>query len=252
MATGRKFRGKRLALIAAFTVLLIAAFGMGCNGFFQNATLSTIAIQPPTPSVEVGSSNTVPLQAWGTYSDGSRSQITSGVAWTSGTPAAVCFVSGTTCTASFSGGAVSAEGVGSGGTSTITAAAQGISATATATAYLGNLSNFQVCQAPYTLGGTCTLSTWDAASASGSVTQSFYAIATVGGQPVDVSASSSFALTSTAPTGGGISCGSGTDPVVCTVQADTLPISPPNYTITVTYSGWTGTAPTITVDVTTG
>jgi hypothetical protein len=252
MATGHELAGKKLPLIIAFTVLLVAAFGAGCNGFFQAPTLSSVAIQPPTPSVEVGQTTTV--QAWGVYSDNSRSQITSGVAWTSDTPDAVCFVSGSSCTASFTGGTATIAGVAPGGSATLTAAAQGISATAQTTAYLGNLTNFQVCQAPYTLGGTCTLTTWDAPSASGDQTQTYYAIATYstqsGSQTADVTASASFVLTSTPPTAGGISCTDGSDPATCTVTANTAPTG--NYTITVTYSGWTGTAPTITVDVTTG
>jgi len=243
----RGVAGKRLPVIVAFAALLVAAFGAGCNGFFTGNTLNSIAIQPPTPQVEVG--QTASVQAWGTYSDNSRSQITSGVAWTSDN-AAVCFVSGSNCVASFTGGAATIEGVSPGGSATLTAAAQGISATAQTTAYLGNLTNFEVCQAPYTLGGTCTLTTLDAASASGSVMQNYYAIAIINNQAVDVSASATFTLTSTPPTTGGISCTSGTDPATCTVSEDTTPTG--NYSISVTYSGWSGTTPTITVDVTTG
>ena len=81
MASGRMFTGKRLPLTLAFGVLVAAAIGAGCNGFFTSPTLNSIAIQPPSPQVQVG--DTLNLQAWGTYSDGSRSQITSGVAWTS-------------------------------------------------------------------------------------------------------------------------------------------------------------------------
>src|ERR1017187_1033086 len=83
MATGRGFSGNRLPLTAAFAVLLVAAFGAGCKGFFTGNTLNSIAIQPPSPQVQVGSTTTATLQAWGTYSDNTRSQITSGVSWTS-------------------------------------------------------------------------------------------------------------------------------------------------------------------------
>ncbi len=47
--------GRKLALTLAFTVLVVVAFGMSCNGFFTDPTLSSIAIQPPTPQIEIGS-----------------------------------------------------------------------------------------------------------------------------------------------------------------------------------------------------
>src|ERR1700690_1623097 len=78
MATERKF-AKKLPLTMAFTVLLVAAFGAGCKGFFQAPTLSSIAIQPPTPQIQVGPTTTATLQAYGTYSpDDTRSLLTSG------------------------------------------------------------------------------------------------------------------------------------------------------------------------------
>ena len=64
MATERKF-AKKLPLTMAFTVLLVAAFGAGCKGFFQSPTISTIAIQPPSPQVQVGLTFT--LQAWAIF-----------------------------------------------------------------------------------------------------------------------------------------------------------------------------------------
>src|ERR1017187_946779 len=48
MATGSGFAGKRLSLALAFGVLVSAAIGAGCKGFFPNPTLSTVAVQPPT------------------------------------------------------------------------------------------------------------------------------------------------------------------------------------------------------------
>jgi hypothetical protein len=79
MATERKFAGKKLPLTIAFTVLLVAAFGAGCKGFFVPPTLSSITINPASPSVQIGS--TVALQAFGVNSDGTGSYLTSGVSW---------------------------------------------------------------------------------------------------------------------------------------------------------------------------
>jgi hypothetical protein len=131
MTTGRVFSGKRLPLTIAFSVLLVAAFGVGCKGFFTNPTLSSLAIQPTNPQVNVNSTTT--LQAWGTFSDNSRSQITSGVGWSSDTTD-VATVDGT--------GSASMSGI-SPGTAIITASAQGISGTATATV-IGNVTQIQV------------------------------------------------------------------------------------------------------------
>ncbi len=230
--------GRKLPLTLAFAVLIALAAGISCKGFFVPNSLSSIAIQPPSPDIEVGQSTT--LQAWGTYSDNSRSQITSGVAWSSSDPTVVQIdpTSGL------------ATGEGTGGTATITAAAQGLSANATATVYLPNLSSFKVCQGTYDTG-TCPAPIWTIPNNTTIATQTYYVKATYTNtegttQTVDVTSGSIFALTSTAPTDGSISCTSGSSPVTCTVAANTTPNT---YTITVTYTGWTGTAPTITVTI---
>ncbi len=41
--------GRKLSLTLAFGVLVIVAIGASCKGFFPDNTLSTVAIQPPTP-----------------------------------------------------------------------------------------------------------------------------------------------------------------------------------------------------------
>lgn len=142
MATERKF-AKKLPLTIAFTVMLVAAFGAGCNGFFQSPTLSSLAIQPSSPQVNVAQTQVV--SAWGTYSDNTRSQITSGVGWSSDTTD-VATVVGT--------GSATLTGI-SPGTATLTASAQGISATATATV-VGNVTSITVSPttANLTIGGS--------------------------------------------------------------------------------------------------
>jgi len=166
MATRHGFTGKKPALLAALIVLLVALFGAGCKGFFTDNTLSSISIQPPSPQIEVGTTTAQTLQAWGTYSDNSRAQITSGVAWTSSDPNVISIDPNTGL----------ATGLGSGGTATITAAAEGLSATATATAYLGNVTALTVCTGTYDTG-TCPAATWTISGTKGG-TQNYYAKAT--------------------------------------------------------------------------
>ena len=124
MATGRQFRGKRLAIIAAFTVLLIAAFGAGCKGFFVNPNLTSITIGPTAPTVQVGDSTT--LTAYGVYSDGTGNYLTSGVSWSS-SDITVATVSGT--------GGATLTGVMT-GSATITASSEAVTNTASATVFI--------------------------------------------------------------------------------------------------------------------
>jgi len=90
------FPGKKLAIISAFAVLLVAAFGAGCNGFFTGNTLTSIAVQPSTINMQVNAQQQ--FTAFGTYQDGSRSQITSGLVWSSSDPS-VSITSGGVATA---------------------------------------------------------------------------------------------------------------------------------------------------------
>jgi hypothetical protein len=233
MAIGRRFSGKRLAIVAAFAVLLVAAFGAGCNGFFQPNALESIAIQPPTPSVEVG--QTTSLQAWGTYEDNSRSQITSGVSWSTSDPSTILVDTNT--------GLLSAPAGTTGGTATITAAAQGISATATATAFLGNLTDLQICTGNFNTG-TCPAATWTISATNGG-SQGYYATAVSSGTTLDVTTVATWTVTPTATTGS-VTCSNTTSPAICTVEPQTAPTG--NYTITVTYPGVTAATATITLD----
>jgi Bacterial Ig-like domain (group 2) len=219
--------GRKLPLSLAFAVLIVVATGVSCKGFFTDPVLSSIAIQPPTPSVEVGQTTT--LQAWGTYSpDNSRSQITSGVAWTSATPGAVCFVSGTTCVSSVTGGTVTIQGVAPGGTSSITAAAQGIvSPSATATAFLGTVTGFEVCLGTFS-STSCPTPTADVSSQSGGA-KTFSAQATFNNEQLDLTTESTWTVS---PSAGGITCVSTTSPATCTVLANT---TAQTYTVTAAY-----------------
>jgi hypothetical protein len=125
------FSGRKLPLTLAFIVLVGLAFGASCKGFFTDATLQSVSIQPTAPQVQVDQQIT--LQAWGTDSNNHRSQIKSGVGWSSDTPT-VGTVTGT--------GDATLQGV-SPGTTIITVSAQGLSATATATV-IGDVTSITV------------------------------------------------------------------------------------------------------------
>ena len=230
MLSGRTFAGKKLPLTVAFAVLVAAAFGAGCKGFFQKNALSSIAIQPPSPQVQVGQSMT--LQAWGTYQDNTRSQITGGVVWTSSDSTKVQIDANT--------GQITGEG--SGGTSTITAAAQGLSATATATSFLGNVTGLIVCTGTFDTG-TCPAATFTVSSLAGG-NQDYYAKGTSNGTKVDATPGSTFTVSPT-PLAGSIDCPTGgITPVVCTVATGTTVQS---YLLTVSYPNTTPATASINV-----
>jgi hypothetical protein len=122
--------GRKLALTLAFTVLVAVAFGVSCKGFFTGNTLQSVAIQPSTLDFQVNA--TQQFSAWGTYQDNTRSQITSGVVWTSDSP-------DVTITA---GGLATAQIVTS-AAATITGSAQGLNGTATVNV-IGDVTSMSV------------------------------------------------------------------------------------------------------------
>jgi hypothetical protein len=206
------FTGRKLALTLAFTVLIALAAGVSCKDFFQPNSLETVAVQPPSPDILL--SQTTNLQAWGTYQDNTRTQITSGVAWSSSDPTVV--------TIDQNSGLATGVGVGS---ATITAAAQGLSGTASATVYIDITSL------------TVTPNTWGFKGTAGG-SDSFTVTANGG---TDVTSSATFTSSNTTY----INCVNGTAPVFCTGDAST-PTG--TYTITVSYTGSAITA-IITVTV---
>jgi hypothetical protein len=117
------FTGRKLPLTLAFAVLIGLAFGASCNGFFVDPTLTSITISPASPQVELN--KTQQLSVFGTYDDGSRKQVKSGVNW-SAVPTGI--VSIDAATSVMTGLAT--------GTVTITADAQGLTSTATGTVFL--------------------------------------------------------------------------------------------------------------------
>lgn len=242
MWTGRMRTARTFRLTLALTVLLALAFAVSCKGFFPPNTLTAVSIQPPTPAIEAGAANAETLQAWGTYQDGSRAQITSGVQWTS-SDTNVLQIGLTTGLAT---------GLGTGGTATVTAAAQGLSGTASATVFLGSITSFQVCTG--TFGSTTSCSsgstplTWNADVTSTQVNASFIAQGVSSGTTLDFTTASTWTVVSQPTTMGTISCTSGASPETCTVSQNA---TAGTYTITVTYGAGSSTnTATISVVVT--
>jgi Bacterial Ig-like domain (group 2) len=239
MVVGRIFTGEKVPLAIGFAVLLVAAFGAGCSGFWVPNSLSAMTIQPVSPSIQVGQSQV--LQAWGTYQDNTRKQITSGVEWTSSDT--------TVMTIGQTSGLAQAV---TGGTSTITASAQGLSATASATAFFGTVNNFQVCLGTFGATTTCSSGasplTWSVASGTSAsfIAQGSYTTSQGQNQLADLTTSSTWNAATPTPSAGGIQCtNSGTSPETCQVLTNT-PVG--SYTFTVTYG--TNSVATVTVLVT--
>lgn len=203
---------RKLQILGAFTVLLLAALAVGCTGFFVNPTLTSIAVSPTAPQVQVG--KTLTLQAFGTYDDGSRKLITSGVTWSSD--------SIDIATINTANGVLT--GV-SPGQSTITASAQALDGTATATVLLTDVTSITV------------------SPTSGSVTKggagfSFAFTANAGGTQVALTTDVGGQLTIT-PTTSDVTCEVSGSDELCTAD---LNAASGAYTITMTYPGSSASA----------
>jgi uncharacterized protein YjdB len=223
---------QKLRLAGAFAALATLALAASCTGFFQNPTLTTITIDPPTPSIGQGA--TQQLTATGTFQDGSTSTLTGGTSCSGNT---VCWSSSDTTTATISTGGL-LTGVAQ-GTATITAASGAITGTTTATVDLTNVTNFEVCEGTFGATSNCGAAiTWDATI---DVSQNFVAQGTSNGTTVDLTTSATWTVPSTAPD---IQCSnSGVSPESCTAETGAT-----NATVTVTY-GTTPLTATINVDV---
>jgi trimeric autotransporter adhesin len=121
----------KLQVIEAAIVCSLFVLSVGCNGFFVDPTLTSIVVSPVNPAV--ATNKTVQLTAFGTYDDGSRKTITSGVAWSSSSPSVSTIDQNT--------------GIATGltaGTTTITASDQGLSGTTTLTVVPSGITSITV------------------------------------------------------------------------------------------------------------
>jgi len=119
---------QKLEVGVVFLMVIPVVFGVGCNGFFVNPTLTSLTVGP-TASIQQG--KTVQMSAVGTYNDGSTSPISS-VFWSS---------SATNIAAVSSSGLV--MGV-SPGQATITGASGTVTGSATVTVTLTGLTAITV------------------------------------------------------------------------------------------------------------
>ncbi|MFY9675269.1 MAG: Ig-like domain-containing protein [Terriglobales bacterium] len=235
MATERKLAGKKLPLTIAFTVLLVAVFGAGCKGFFQDPTLTSITIDGAT-SVNVGSN--VSLTAYGVNSNGEGAILTSGVSWSSSDPT-IAQITGS-CASQTCGG-VSVLGVSSGQV-TITAGDESVTNTATLNVVLEGVTNFEVCEGTFGDTSTCSSGSsplkWTVSGTNGGE-QTFVAQGTSNGTPYDLTTQATWNVTQS-PAQGSIDCtNDGSSPETCTVGNNT---TTGTYPVTITY----GTNPVVT------
>jgi len=160
---------KKLQLVAAFATLFLFAVIVGCNGFFVDPVLTSIAVGP-TATINQGT--TVQESAIGTYNDGTQKTLGSGVQWSS-SDAAFASVSNS--------GLVTGNAPGD---ATITAAYQATSGTSSITVSLGNVTALKISSS-----ADCSTTSGNTNITANGGTASFYACATVtgGGTPVDVS-----------------------------------------------------------------
>lgn len=130
---------RKLQLLASVTSLLTLALALGCNGFFVDPTLTSLAVGPPTPAIQ--QSKNLQMIATGSYDDGSTKTLTGDVLWGSDKD--------TIATVS-SGGLVA--GV-SPGAALITASSGTVSGSTTVTITLSNLNRIDVTPATTSVNG---------------------------------------------------------------------------------------------------
>jgi hypothetical protein len=211
---------KKLQLVAAFATLFLFAVVVGCNGFFVDPVLTSVAVGP-TATINQGA--TVQESAIGTYNDGSTKTLGSGVQWSS---------SASTIASVTTAGLVTGASPGS---ATITAAYQTTSGTSAITVSLGNVTAIKITPQSGTVAPNGT-------------SAAYFAYATVAGDPtpVDVSPSPTTWTTSD-PTNITINVPSTTGVGVTFTAGSATP--PETVTITATYTSTTTLTATATLTV---
>src|SRR5258706_16370013 len=147
-----------LRIAVASITLLMIGLELGCDGFFVDPVLTGIAVGP---AATIQTADTLQMSALGTYDDGKQKTLKSGVFWNSGT---------------LSVAKVSESGLATGvgpGQSVITGSAGTVSARATVTVTLGNLTSIKV-----TSSDGFTSIPWGSS-------EQFVATGTAGGQHVE-------------------------------------------------------------------
>jgi hypothetical protein len=119
-----------LQVVVSLSVTALLGFAAGCNGFFVDPVLTSIAVGPSGQNVE--QSKTLQMSARGTYDDGSVKNLTTGVLWNSSETAIA--------TISTSGLLTGVQS----GTSTITASSETVSGTATVNVVITGVSKVTI------------------------------------------------------------------------------------------------------------
>jgi Bacterial Ig-like domain (group 2) len=213
------FTGRKLALTLAFTVFVALAFGPSCQGFFVSPTLTSITINPTSPSVQLGLSTTV--QAYGVNTNQQGMNLTGGVSWSSSDD--------TIATVTGSGSAV-LTGV-SIGTVTLTASSESVTNTATATVFItvSSMAITPTSQSVTPLTGTTSQPYIVKVNGTTDISSSATLTASMNGT-ASTDVTCSYALTG--PTGG-------TAGIYCTGDGSE---APGTYQLVATYTGTTITA----------
>jgi len=211
---------RKLALTLAFTVLVAVAFGVSCKGFFVEPTLTSITINPTSPSVQLGETTTV--KAYGVNSNDQGSYLTSDVSWSS-SDNTIATVTGT--------GSAVLTGLQI-GTVTITAASESVTDSATATVYI-TISSMSINPT--------------SASVTPGETQSFHVYANGGADDITSGATLTVYNDGTTTVASNISCAYNSTDLeqICTTYSST---STGTYQVVASYTGTTITA-TATLNV---
>lgn len=217
----------KLRLAGAFAALATLALAVSCTGFFQNPILSTITVNPPTPSINQGA--TQQMTATATYQDSTTATLTGGTSCSGNT---VCWSSSDTTVVTITTGGL-ATGVAQ-GTATITAASGAITGTTQATVDLTNVTNFQVCQGTFGSTDCSSGSTPLTSNVTAGTQQTYIAQGSSNGQPFDLTVASTWTMTSAAPVNGSVECTNDgvSSPETCVVDSGT---SSGTYSFSVTY-----------------
>ena len=128
---------QKIRLILSFSVLISLALAAGCKGFFVNPTLTTITVNPATPTVQAGT--TLQMIATGTYNDGSTQTLAKNLLWST-SDSTIATISTT--------GLLTGVSV---GTATISANSANISGTTTATISVAGLTSILITPATSSL-----------------------------------------------------------------------------------------------------
>ncbi|HET9406460.1 MAG TPA: Ig-like domain-containing protein [Candidatus Sulfotelmatobacter sp.] len=126
---------RKLRILASFAALATLALAVSCRGFFVKPTVTSLAISPQTPSVQVGNTNnTAQMTAVATFNDGS----------TGTTPVTWSLTSGSSFATISSSGLLKSVAIGSGEIEAAAIQNPAVTSTTSFTVTVGCISNIVV------------------------------------------------------------------------------------------------------------